>query len=188
MIARLEGTLISVEEGGLILDVNGVGFFVRVPAGGPWRVGERAILQTTLQVRENDLSLYGFAESEQKVLFEALLTVNGVGPKAALSLLGIYSTDALRRAIINNQPEALTRAPGVGKKTAEAIVLHLKDRLGKLAGAGPALLEDDTDVIATLTALGFSLVEAQRAVQQLPRGESLSVEEKIRRALALLGR
>jgi len=188
MIAQLEGRMLSAEETTVILEVGGVGFLVHVPASAALHVGESAVLHTHLHVRENELTLYGFPEVEQQQLFEALLGVTGVGPKAALSLLGALSPDVLRRAIINRQPEVLSRAPGIGKKTAEAIVLHLKDRLGREAGLAPGLTEDDTDVLGALTALGFSLVEAQRAVQQLPRGEPLTVEEKIRRALTLLGR
>lgn len=188
MIAHLEGRILSAEETTVILEVGGVGFLIHVPASATLHAGESAALYTHLHVRENELTLYGFLEAEQKQLFEALLGVTGVGPKAALSLLGTLSPDVLRRAIINRQPEVLSRAPGVGKKTAEAIVLHLKDRLGREAGLAPGLTEDDTDVLGALTTLGFSLVEAQRAVQQLPRGEPLTVEEKIRRALTLLGR
>jgi len=110
-----------------------------------------------------------------------------VGPKAALSILGTFSPDTLQRAIFNGQPEVLARAPGVGRKTAEAVVLHLKDKIAKLAGpTAAAISEDDADVIAALTALGFSLVEAQRALQQVPREAGLAFEEKLRQALALL--
>lgn len=188
MIARLEGTVLSIEEGALILDVGGVGFLVHVSPRIEVQPGELLALHTHFQVRENDMTLYGFVEPEEKALFELLLGVSGVGPKVALSLLSTLSTDIVRQAILNRQPEALSRAPGVGRKTAEAIVLHLKDKITRQAGATATVTEDDMDVIAALTALGFSLVEAQRAVQQLPRHESLPVEEKIRRCLALLGR
>jgi len=188
MIARLEGTIVDVGEGTVILDVGGVGFLVSVPVNSACRPGAHVLLHTYLHVRENELALYGFLEPEQKILFEMLLGVSGVGPKAAMSILGTLSPETFQSAILNNQPEVLSRAPGVGRKTAEAIALHLKDRLAKLRGPIPVFADEDTDVIAALTTLGFSLVEAQRAVQQLPRGEPLSVEEKIHRALSLLGR
>lgn len=188
MIARLEGTIVDVGEGTVILDVGGVGFLVCVPVSNDCRPGDHALLHTYLHVRENDLALYGFLEPEQKLLFEMLLGVSGVGPKAAMSILGALSPETFQSAILNNQPEVLSRAPGVGRKTAEAVVLHLKDRLAKLHGPIPVFADEDADVMAALTALGFSLVEAQRAVQQLPRGAALSVEEKIHRALSLLGR
>ena len=187
MIAQLEGTLLEVAEGQIILDVGGVGFLVNVPLRDTHHAGERVRLYTHLHVRENELALYGFLEPEAKILFELLLGVSGVGPKAALSILGTLSPDTLQRAIFNGQPEVLARAPGVGRKTAEAIVLHLKDKIAKLAGpTAAAISEDDADVIAALTALGFSLVKAERALQQVPRDAGLAFEEKLRRALALL--
>jgi len=128
MIARLEGTVLSAEEGVVILDVGGVGFAIRTPITVTLTVGKRAMLFTYLHVRENELALYGFPDQDQKDLFELLLGVSGVGPKAALSVMGTLSPDTLRRAVLNGQPEALSRAPGVGKKTAEAIVLYLKER------------------------------------------------------------
>ncbi|HOT92464.1 MAG TPA: Holliday junction branch migration protein RuvA [Anaerolineae bacterium] len=188
MIAQLEGLVVSAADGMVILDVGGVGFAVHTPLSVTLPPGKRVLLYTYLHVRENELALYGFPDQEQKDLFEMLLGVSGVGPKAALSVLGALSPDTLRRAILNGQPEALSRAPGVGKKTAEAIVLHLKDKLKRQGVAAVEFAEDDADIIAALTALGFSIVEAQRALQQLPRDEKLSLDEKIRRALSLLGR
>lgn len=189
MIAQLEGAILQTDDNTVTLGVGGVGFLLHIPTRRPYHVGETARFYTYLHVRENELTLYGFAEPEAKQLFILLLGVSGVGPKAALSILNTFSPDTLQLAILNRQPEVLARAPGVGRKTGEAIVLHLKDRLTQLAGpGGPAITEDDADVIAALTGLGFSLVEAQRAVQQLSQETALSVEEKIRRALTLLGR
>lgn len=188
MIAQLNGRVAQVDEGLIVLDVGGVGFAVYVPVDLVVRVGDKLQLHTYLQVRETELTLYGFAEADEKQLFEMLLGVTGVGPKAALSVMSTLSPDTLRRAILNGQPEVLSRAPGVGKKTGEAIVLHLKDKLKRYAGAEVQVTEDDADVIAALTALGFSIVEAQRALQQLPREATLSLDEKIRQALTFLGR
>lgn len=188
MIARLEGVVLSVDDGVVVLDVGGVGFAVHTPLTVTVQAGKRATLYTYLHVRENELALYGFPDQDQKDLFVMLLGVSGVGPKAALSVMGTLSPDTLRRAVLNGQPEALSRAPGVGKKTAEAIVLHLKDKIKRQGAVTLEMAEDDTDVIAALTTLGFSIVEAQRALQQLPRDEKLSLDEKIRRALSLLGR
>lgn len=187
MIAQLEGLTTEIGEGQIVLEVNGVGFLVHVPLRDTHRVGERVRLYTYLHVRENELSLYGFLEPEAKTLFTLLLGVNGVGPKAAMSILGTFSPDTLQRAIFNGQPEVLARAPGVGRRTGEAIVLHLKDKIARLTGpTAAAISEDDADLVAALTALGFSLVEAQRAIQQLPRDAGLTFEEKLRRALAFL--
>lgn len=188
MIARLEGAVLSADDGVVVLDVSGVGFAVHVPLTVALQPGKRATLYTYLHVRENELSLYGFPDQDQKDLFEMLLGVSGVGPKAALNVLGTLSTDTLRRAVLNGQPEALSRAPGVGKKTAEAIVLHLKDKIKRQGVTVMDVAEDDADVIAALTMLGFSIVEAQRALQQLPRDAKLSLDEKIRQALTMLGK
>ena len=187
MIAQLVGKVGHVETGFVILDVGGVGFGVCVPADLALRVGDRAVLHTYLQVRENELTLYGFSEVEEQQLFELLLSVSGVGPKAALSLMSTLSSDTLRRAILNGQADVLARAPGVGSKTGQAIVLHLKDKIKRHTGVEMEVSEDEADVIAALTALGFSVVEAQRAVQQLPRDGGQSLDDKIRKALTYLG-
>ena len=188
MIARLEGVVLSADNGVVVLDVGGVGFAVHIPLTVALQPGKRATLYTYLHVRENELALYGFPDQDQKGLFEMLLGVSGVGPKAALNVLGTLSPDTLRRAVLNGQPEALSRAPGVGKKTAEAIVLHLKDKIKRQGVAVMDIAEDDADVIAALTTLGFSIVEAQRALQQLPRDATLTLDEKIRQALTMLGK
>jgi len=187
MIARLEGTVLSTEDEVIVLNVGGVGFAVGVPHAEEYRVGEDVVLHTYLHVRENELALYGFDVRESKALFEMLLGVNRVGPKVALSIMETLSPEMLRQAIAERRPEILARASGVGRKTGEAIILHLKDKIDALAGPAPSMAEDDADVIAALTALGFSVVESQRALQQLPHGEELSIEEKIRQSLALLG-
>ena len=187
MIGRLEGEILSVEEEFILLDIQGVGFIIHVPTNLTLRAGERAVLYIHLHVRENELALYGFPETDQKLLFELLLGVNRVGPKVALSVMSTFTPDELREAILNRQPEVLSRASGVGKKTAEAMVLHLKDKVQRTGVSAPDMARDDADVIAALTALGFSVVESQRALQKLPHDEDLSLDEKIRRALTLLG-
>ena len=187
MIAQLTGKVTAIEDGFVILDVGGVGFGVYVPTDLTVQIGERAVLYTYLQVRETELTLYGFAEAEEKALFELLLSVSGVGPKAAMSLMSTLASETLRRAILNGQPDVLARAPGVGKKTGQAIVLHLKDKVKRHEGLAGQVSEDDADVIAALTALGFSIVESQRALQQLPREDEMTLDEKIRLALTYLG-
>jgi len=186
MIALLNGNVISAADGRVILDVGGVGFGVFVPASLAIHVGDQVVLHTYLQVRETELTLYGFTEPEEKDLFELLLGVNGVGPKAALSVMSTLASETLRRAILNGQAEVLARAPGVGKKTGQAIVLHLKDKIKRYEGFATHVSEDDADVIAALTALGFSVVESQRALQQLPQ-DLETLDDKIRLALTYLG-
>ena len=187
MIARLEGLVSDVQDGMAVINVAGVGFAVHVPANVMLQAGKVATLYTYLHVRETELSLYGFTDTDDKQLFVLLLGVSGVGPKAALSILSTLSSDVLRRAILNGQPEVIARAPGVGKKTGQSVVLHLKDKIKHVDLGSNEVVQDDADVIAALTALGFSIVEAQRAMQQIPRDADLSLDDRIRRALALLG-
>jgi len=188
MIARLSGTVWSVGKGYVVLNVGGVGFQVSVPSGVLSHldgVGQPVELFTHLHVREGELALYGFLTEEELALFRLLLSVSGVGPKVALAVLSTVSPDALRQAVTHEEPGILTRVPGIGPKTAKAIIFHLKDKLIPTGVAAVPLLSDaDAAVIAALTGLGFSLVEAQAALQSLPRDQSLSIEERVRQALA----
>jgi holliday junction DNA helicase RuvA len=189
MIASLRGTLLQITlPDQVVLEVGGVGFKVFVPASVIDElegVGRTAFLHTHLIVREDALTLYGFESEEQRGLFELLLTVQGVGPKLALAVLSALSLDVLKRAVAQEQPEVLERVRGVGKRTAEKIVFALKDKLrahGLEKGLGP-VNEGDTEVLAALTTLGYSLVEAQAALQSIPKGEGADTEDRIRLAL-----
>ena len=191
MIARLQGRVAARGKDYLIVEVNGLGFQVLVPAPvlAAAQVGEPVALFTHLHVRENELTLYGCGSEEELTLFEQLLSVSGVGPKAALALLSAMSPESLRLAIGQEQPELLARVPGIGKKTAEKIVFDLKDKMAVEAVPEglAALTEADAEVIDALTSLGYSIVEAQRAVQSVPR-EVTEVEERLRLALAYFAR
>jgi len=157
MIARLQGRVAARSDSALIVEVNGLGFRVLVPAPvvTAAQVGEPVALFTHLHVRENELTLYGFGSEEELALFQQLLSVSGVGPKAALALLSSMSPDALRLAIGQEQPELLARVPGIGKKTAEKIVFDLKDKIPVEAVPEglAALTEADTEVIDALWAI-----------------------------------
>ena len=187
MIARLSGTVWSVGEDHVVLRAGGLGFQVYAPSDVLAQlegVGQPVELFTHLHVRENDLTLYGFLTEEELALFRLLLSVSGVGPKVALALLGTVSPDALRQAVVQEEPGLLSRVPGIGTKTAKAIIFHLKDKIVPTGAVKVDLLSDaDAEVIAALTSLGFSLVEAQAALQSLPRDEDSSVEERVRQAL-----
>lgn len=188
MIASIEGVVLSRQSDSLVLALGGLGVRVYAPADllARLRPGDPALLHTHLHVREQELTLYGFAGEQELAFFQLLLGVSGIGPKSALSVLSNMPVDALRLAIGQEQPGVLARLPGIGKKTAEKIVLELKDKVGTPEGAPPelaALSEADAEVIDALTALGYSIVEAQRAVQALPR-EVRDVEERLRLALA----
>ncbi|MHB8624927.1 MAG: Holliday junction branch migration protein RuvA [Aggregatilineales bacterium] len=187
MIDLLSGQVASLAKDSLVVLVGGVGFRVYVTktvfdtVNAP---GQTVTLFTHLQVREDSLTLFGFLTEDERTIFELLLTVNGVGPKVATAILSALSVDHLRAAVTRDEPQILTRAPGVGKKTAEKIVFELKNKLG--AGGIPAVIamsDMDTDVISNLTALGYSLVEAQSALQSIPRGAPSDIEERVRLAL-----
>jgi len=188
MIARLSGTVWNIGQGRVVVRVGGIGLQVYVPAGVLAQLdgaGQPVELFTHLHVRESELALYGFLTEEELALFKLLLSVSGVGPRTALALLSTVSPDMLRQAVIQEEPGLLSHVPGIGPKTARAIIFHLKDKLIPTgAQAVPLLSDADAQVIAALTGLGFSLVEAQTALQSLPRDEGLPVEERVRQALA----
>ena len=187
MIATLRGEITQIEDNALILEVGGVGLriFAPVPLRGRLKVGEMAFLFTHLVVREDALTLYGFESQADRDLFNLLLGVDGVGPKVALSVLSTLTLDAVQRAIFAEEADLLSRVPGVGKKTAQKIALHLKDKLKPSdALAQMASMADyDSEVLAALTALGYSVVEAQAAIQSLPKDAPTDVEERLRAAL-----
>jgi Holliday junction DNA helicase RuvA len=191
MIASVEGQVSGRTTDALIVVVGGIGLRILCPqpALATARVGEPILLFTHLVVREDDLTLVGFTSEEELFLFEKLLGVQGIGPKLALALLSAMAPDSLRLAISQEQPELLARVPGIGKKTAQKIVLELRDKVGApgLTEGLAALTEADAAVIDALTTLGYSIVEAQRAVQGLPR-DLTDVEERLRRALASLAK
>jgi holliday junction DNA helicase RuvA len=191
MIATLRGEITQVDDQAVILETGGVGLRVHVPAPLRARLqaGERTLLHTYLVVRETELSLYGFETQAERDLFTLLLGVDGVGPRVALSVLSSLSLDAVQRAVFSDEAALFSRVPGVGRKTAQKILLHLHDRLKPsetLAGAA-AFGEADAEVLAALTALGYSVVEAQTAVQSIPRDAPEDVEERLRLALGYFG-
>lgn len=187
MISTLRGEIAQIEETSLIVEVGGVGLRVFVPAPLRARVktGEAAFLFTHLVVREDALTLYGFESQADCDLFDMLLGVNGVGPKVALSVLSAMSLEAIQRAIFTDEADLLSRAPGVGKKTAQKIVLHLKDKLKPLDGLKQvaAMSDADSEALAALVTLGYSVVEAQAAIQSIPKGAGEDSEERLRLAL-----
>ncbi|MGW8318519.1 MAG: Holliday junction branch migration protein RuvA [Candidatus Promineifilaceae bacterium] len=190
MIASVSGTVRKIGENYLIVAVGGVGLRVFVPrtvledVGG---IGRSISLYTHLIVRETELSLYGFERDEDLSLFEILLDVNGVGPKVALSILSTLSPELLKGAIVREESAVLQRVPGIGKKTAERIMFHLRDKLDLTAEvpAMPFMSDVDGDVIDVLTNLGFSIVEAQTALQNVPR-EVTDVDARVQLALQYL--
>ena len=191
MISSLNGRVLDVNSDHVVMEVGGVGLAVFVPASSrdQMRPGEHVFLFTHMIVRQDLLALYGFETKESREFFLLLLGVDGVGPRLALSVLSTLSPDAIRRAVFHEQPEVFSRVPGVGKKTAQKIVFHLQDRLPGTAGLEPvsALTDVDTEVLSALTALGYSVVEAQASLQSIPRDTPPDGETRLLAALQYFG-
>lgn len=190
MIATISGAISQIGEDFLIVNVGGIGVRVYVPrsvlenTGG---VGRQVNLYTHLIVRETALTLYGFSTEEDQALFDLLLSVNGVGPKVGLAILSTLSPELFRSAILREEASVLQRVPGIGKKTSERILFQLRDKLDFTAepAAMPLVSDVDADVIELLTGLGFSIIEAQSALQKVPR-EVTSVDGRLQTALQYL--
>lgn len=187
MIASLNGQLQDVLSDSLVVEVGGVGLqvFVPNPLKDEAHSGQHIHLHTYLVVRQDALILYGFASRDERELFILLLGVNGVGPRLALATLSVLSPEAIRRAVFHDQPDVFSRVPGVGKKTGQKIVLQLQDRLPALSGLErvAAISDVDGEVLGALTALGYSVVEAQAALQSIPRDAPDDIETRLRLAL-----
>ncbi len=187
MIDSVTGHVARVGKTYVVVTVGGVGLRVHVPTTVLDYVdgsGQAITLLTHLAVREDDLTLYGFAELEEREVFEVLIGVSGIGPRLALAILSTLTIEHLQNAVASEDPQLLTRVPGIGKKMAQKLIFELRDKLAIDISAGLAAISDlDTDVIATLTALGYSIVEAQSAIQSIPRDAPEEVEERVRIAL-----
>ena len=191
MIASLSGQIKAIREDSLIIDVGGVGFRVYVTSSllsEVGHVGSPIALETYMHVREAGISLYGFRSAQAQDLFVMLLGVSGVGPRTALAVLSTFSPETLRSAIVQGEIAALTRIPGIGSKTAQRLILDLKDKVGVPAEAGVSfgIPEADADVINALTALGYSLSEARSALDAVPEN-AVELDERILAALRSLG-
>jgi Holliday junction DNA helicase RuvA len=188
MIASLEGRVIEKTADRVVLDVGGVGYDVAVPVSTAVRlpgIGHPARLFTRMQVRDDAMLLFGFASSDERGLFDLLVTVSGIGPKVALAFLSALAPEALRRAVASGDVAALTVVPGVGKKVAQRVVLDLRDRLG----GDVVILEGPlVDVREALLSLGLTPQEASEAIGSLRPGDERSVEVLLREALQHVGR
>jgi holliday junction DNA helicase RuvA len=188
MIASVSGKIVRATKDSLVIAVGGIGLQVyttttQVASAHP---GEAASLFTYLVVREDALSLYGFDTLEARELFVLLLGVPGVGPRLALAILSQLSPDAVRRAVFNEQADLFASVPGVGRKTAQKIQLHLQDRIKpglEDLVQGSAMTDLDGELLAALTSLGYSVVEAQAAIQNIPRDTPPDLETRLRLAL-----
>ena len=192
MIASLQGIIDAASQESMIVNVNGVGFKVSVPTSvlsEMGAVGREVKLYTHLHIREDDMSLYGFGSIDELRLFETLITVSGLGPKTAMGMLSAMRADQVAMAIASGSVEILTTIPGIGKKTAERLILELKDKVGGVLISAPAgrAAQENADAVTALISLGYSVAEATRAVGTLPTGHKLSLEEKVKLALQYLG-
>ena len=192
MIASLHGKIESLGSDFAVINVGGVGFRVHMPTtalstlGTP---GQEVTIFTHLHVREDNLSLYGFATSEEQWLFETLLGVTGLGPKLSLAMLSALSPEQIMMAIATGSVDMLDMIPGIGKKVASRIILELKEKIGAGWAAAPVTeaARENTDVLAALTSLGYSAAEAVKAVAALPTDKKLDLEAKIKLALQYFG-
>ena len=188
VIGRLRGTLATARDGFLVLDVAGVGYEVAVTprtVGELPSVGEEVVLHTHLHLREDGMALYGFTTESERQLFRMLITASGVGPKLALTVLGSSTADELRRIIVTEDVDALTLVPGIGKRTAQKLILDLR----------PKLAEGDVDLVGSssspsrvreaLESLGFGSAEIAEVLPSVD--DSAPVEEQVRTALRMLG-
>lgn len=200
MFAYIRGTVAALETDSVILDHQGIGYRIYVPSAvlAELSVGEERKLHTYFAVREDAMQLYGFLTADDLELFRLLIGVSGIGPKGALGILGVMSGDELRFAVLSEDAAGLSKAPGIGKKTAQKVIIELKDKLDLMdafekkaahTAAGAAAQENSaqSDAIMALTALGYSSTEAMRAVRTaVAEKESEDAETLIRAALKLL--
>ncbi len=187
MISSLNGLIKEKGEGSLVIEISGVGFKVHVPQGlsSGANIGDHITLFTNLVVREDNLTLFGFEEQEERELFQELIKVNGVGPRTALAILSTLSVDKIYQAVIEEKPMLFNQVPGIGSKTSQKLVLMLHDKL-KESGREDILAgirDINMELLDALTGLGYSVVEAQSAIQSLPKDAPDDLEEKLRMSL-----
>ncbi|MBV8666246.1 MAG: Holliday junction branch migration protein RuvA [Burkholderiaceae bacterium] len=191
MIGRLSGILVEKNPPQLLVDCQGVGYEVDVPMSTFYNlpaVGEKLVLLTHLAVREDAHLLYGFGTAEERNVFKQLIKISGIGARTALSILSGMSVADLAQAITLQEAGRLTRVPGIGKKTAERLLLELKGKLGADLGAAGVAAQGDNnaDILNALLALGYSDKEAMLALKQVPAGSGVS--EGIKLALKALSK
>lgn len=187
MIASIQGKILFSGDDNLVVEVGGIGYLVYVPyiLTTTLRRGEKVSLFTHLVVREDSLTLFGFQDQEEVFLFQELIKVNGVGPRLALETLSTHSPDVIKRAVVNKQEEIFSQVSGIGKKTAQKILLSLEDRIpiddGFVISSETAGI--NAEVQEALISLGYSILEAQAALQVIPDDVPLDLETRLTYAL-----
>jgi len=195
MIASVRGEIIEIALDHAVVEAAGVGYKVMATPStlSTLRRGEDARLITAMIVREDSMTLYGFADGESRDLFSTLLGVSGVGPKIALATLAVYDATSLRQALADGDVTALTRVPGIGKRGAERMVLELRDKIGAVPGAGGSAAAIGhavrMPVVEALVGLGFAVKQAEEATDKVLAGDSdATTQSALRSALSMLGR
>ena len=193
MIASLEGIIDAVSKDSLIVNVNGIGFKIAVTTtvlSEMGITGREVKLYTHFHIREDDMSLFGFGSLDELKLFETLISVSGLGPKTGMAMLSAMSADQVAMAIASGSVEMLTTIPGIGKKTADRLILELKDKVGGVMISSPTgrAAQENADVVSALVSLGYSVQETTKAVNALPSGKKLMLAEKVKLALQYLGK
>jgi len=199
VIAFVKGIIDDISEENVVLDVGGVGYNIKISTGTAAElpgIGEEVKLYTYTCVREDMFSLFGFLSRDELEIFKKLITVNGIGPKGGLAILSVMSADSLRFAIISGDAASISKAPGIGKKTAERVILDLKDKISledtlvhkemqhKLPDSSEALdAHIRNDAVEALVALGYSVTDALRAVKEVHTEENMDVETILKLAL-----
>lgn len=188
MIASIQGRVIQKGHDFVIISISGIGFQVYATHEIVDRVqiGEMCALFIHMIVREESITLFGFGDEQEKVYFNLLLGVSGIGPRLALSILSTLPIESINRAVLSEQPETFNRVPGIGKKNAQKIIIHLQGKITAASGENPlnsGVKEADIEVLDALTALGYSIIEAQTAIQMIPRETEKSVEARLLAAL-----
>lgn len=189
MFAQLSGKISGIKQGCVILDVQGVGYKVNVSAYTLGKIAgvASAIFHIYTHVREDQLALYGFLTEAELDMFELLISISGIGPKAALGILSITDPDTIKMAIINKDSSILTQVPGVGKKTAERVVVELQNRVTAPTGGFAENAMPDHEAIQALISLGYNVSEGRQALKLVP-SDVKDIGERIRAALKLLGK
>lgn len=189
MISHLEGKIIHVEERFAVLQTGGVGYkiFATTETLEKLRkkLNQAAVLWTHLAVRENALDLYGFPDKRELDFFELLITISGIGPKTALSILNVASADTIRKAVSSNDTSYLTKVSGIGKKTADKIVRELEDKIGSLEIGGS--ISEEVDAVEALHSLGYSQAEARDALKKIEKNIT-GASDRVKAALKILGK
>ena len=187
MIGYLHGRVLDIRMGALIVDVGGIGYSVHTTADFLSKIakGEEVGLSIHTAVREDDISLYGFSDKIELDMFESLLRVSGIGPKSALAILSVAGVNNLEEAIASGDTSLITKVSGVGRKTADKIVLELGGQLHK--GTQSKMTREDLDVFEALQALGYRERDIQEAMKNMPKGAA-GANDKIREALKMLGK